>query len=141
MLDQTKYAAASNLERGAYVLLDAKNPDLLLLSSGSEVSIAISAAETLASEGISARVISMPSWNLFEKQSQEYRDSVLPPEITARIGVEAAIELGWSKWLGPNGKFIGLSTFGKSAPAKACFAHFGITVDNVVQAAKESLGR
>jgi len=141
VLDQTKYAPASNLEKGAYVLLDAEKPDLLLLASGSEVSVALGAAEKLAREVVRARVVSMPSWELFERQSKEYRDSVLPTEITARVGLEAAVELGWSKWLGPKGRFVGVSTFGKSAPAKACFEYFGITAENVVKAAKECLGR
>ncbi len=141
VLDQSKYAAACNLEKGAYVLLDAEKPDVLLLASGSEVSVALAAAEKLAGEGVRARVVSMPSWEIFEKQSREYRDSVLPAAVTARVGVEAAVEFGWSKWLGPKGKFVGVSTFGKSAPAKVCFGYFGITADNVVKAARECLGR
>ncbi|HUW17832.1 MAG TPA: transketolase [Sedimentisphaerales bacterium] len=137
VLDQSRYGSAVNLSRGAYVLLPAEKPDVLLLATGSEVSLALQAAEKLAAEGISAQVVSMPCWELFEKQSQEYKDSVLPPDVKARVGIEAGVEQGWSKWLGDNGVFIGMSSFGASAPAKVCFEKFGITVENVVQAAKK----
>ena len=93
----------------------------------------------MAAEGITAQVVSMPCWELFEKQSQEYKDSVIPPQTKARVGIEAGVELGWSKWLGEKGVFIGMSSFGASAPAKICFEKFGITVDNVLQAAKKSI--
>ncbi|MHC4574171.1 MAG: transketolase [Planctomycetota bacterium] len=136
VLDQTRYGSAENLSKGAYVLLAAEQPDVLLLATGSEVSIALCAAEGLAAEGIKAQVVSMPCWELFEKQTQEYRDSVLPPSIKARVGVEAGVEQGWSKWLGESGIFIGMSSFGASAPGKVCFEKFGITVDNVIKAAK-----
>ena len=89
-------------------------------------------------ENITAQVVSMPCWKLFEKQNQEYKDSVIPPEVKARVGIEAGIELGWNKWIGDNGVFVGMSSFGASAPAKICFEKFGITVDNVVTAAKNS---
>jgi transketolase len=139
-LDQSKYASAENVCRGAYILQGADKADVLLLASGSEVSIALSAAATLASEGISSQVVSMPCWELFEKQEQAYKDSVLPPAIEARIGIEAAVDDGWYKWLGNKGKFIGMSSFGESGPGKACFEKFGITAGNVVKAAKKSLG-
>jgi transketolase len=140
VIDQNKYSSATNLSQGAYVLLGADKPDVLLLATGSEVSIALDAAEKLAAEGISAQVVSMPCWGLFEKQSKEYRDSVLPPNVKARVGIEAGVELGWSKWLGDRGIFIGMSSFGASAPGKVCFEKFGITVENIVKAAKKSAG-
>jgi transketolase len=150
VLDQDKYGSATNIDKGAYVLwhgLPAREkhgqdghatPDVLLLASGSEVSVALCAAEGLAKEGIAAQVVSMPCWELFEKQSQEYKDSVIPPGVTARVAIEAGVEQGWSKWLGDKGIFIGVSTFGASAPAKVCFEKFGITAENVVKAAKKS---
>ena len=139
VLDQEKYASAANLSKGAYVLAGTGNPDVLLLASGSEVSIALCAAEGLAKENIRANVISMPCWELFEKQSQEYKDSVLLPETKARVGIEAGVELGWNKWLGDNGIFIGMSSFGASAPQNICFEKFGITVEETIEAAKKSI--
>jgi transketolase len=139
VLDQEKYGSATNVSKGAYVLVGADKPDVLLLASGSEIGLAVEAAEKLAVEGVSAQVVSMPCWELFEEQSQEYKDSVIPPQTKARVGIEAGVELGWSKWLGDNGIFIGMSSFGASAPAKICFEKFGITVDNVVTAAKKSM--
>jgi transketolase len=137
VLDQNKYASAANLSKGAYVLLSAEKPDVLLLASGSEISIALCAAEGLEKEGIKTSVISMPCWELFEKQNQKYKDSVIPPNVTARVGIEAGIELGWHKYLGDKGIFIGMSSFGASAPAKVCFEKFGITVENAIAAAKK----
>jgi len=137
VLDQDKYGSASGVSKGAYILLGADKPDVLLLATGSEVSIALDAAEKLTAEGISARVVSMPCWELFEKQDEKYRNSVLPPSVTARVGVEAGVQQGWNKWLGDNGIFIGMSSFGASAPGKVCFEKFGITVENVVEAAKK----
>jgi transketolase len=139
VLDQDKYNSATNLSKGAYVLAGADNPDVLLLASGSEIGIALEAAEKLAAEGITTRIVSMPCWELFEEQSKEYKDSVIPPETKARVGIEAGVELGWSKWLGEKGIFIGMSSFGASAPAKICFEKFGITVENVVKAAKKTI--
>jgi len=138
-LDRTKFAPASGLQRGGYVLADAPNarPQVILIASGSEVSLCVAACEQLGAEGINARVVSLPCWELFDAQSAEYRNSVLPPEITARVGVEAGVEQGWSKYLGPGGRFIGLSSFGASAPAGVLMKHFGLTVENVVAAAKE----
>jgi transketolase len=137
VIDQSKYASAANLNKGAYVLLGADKPDVLLLASGSEVSIALSAAEMLTKEKITAQVVSMPCWELFEKQDQKYKDSVIPSSVTARVGVEAGVELGWHKYLGEKGVFIGMSSFGASAPFKVCFEKFGITVQNVIAAAKK----
>ncbi len=140
ILDQDKYASATNLSKGAYVVVGADKPDVLLLATGSEVSVALCAAERLANEGIGAQVVSMPCWELFEKQSQKYRDSVIPPSVKARVAIEAGVELGWHKWLSEKGVFIGMSSFGKSAPGKVCFEKFGLTVENVIKAAKRSVG-
>ena len=139
VLDQQKYGSATNVSKGAYVLVKADNPDVLLLATGSEVSVAMDAAEQLANEGIKAQVVSMPCWELFEKQDQAYKDSVLPPSVKARVGIEAGIEQGWYKWIGDRGIFIGMSSFGASAPAKICFEKFGITVEKTVEAAKKSM--
>jgi transketolase len=139
VIDQEEYGSAANLSKGAYVLVGADKPDVLLLASGSEVSIAVEASEKLAAEKIAAQVVSMPCWKLFEKQDKEYRDSVLPPSIKARVGIEAGVEQGWSKWLGDKGIFIGMSSYGASAPAKVCFEKFGITTENVIQAAKKAM--
>jgi transketolase len=141
IIDQTKYAPATNLTKGAYTLISSDNPQVLLLATGSEVSLALSAYEKLTAEGIRARVVSMPCWELFEKQSQEYRDSVIPPNVKARVAVEAGVELGWHKWIGENGAFIGMHSFGASAPYKTCFEKFGITTDAVVAAAKKQLAK
>jgi transketolase len=141
VLDQAKYASAANLSRGAYVLVGADKPDVLLLASGSEVSLALGAAERLGKDGIKAQVVSMPCWELFERQDQKYKDSVLPPSVRARVGIEAGVELGWSKYIGDNGIFIGMSTFGASAPFKVCFEKFGITADAVIKAAKRCMGK
>lgn len=139
-LDQNKYGSATNLSKGAYVLLKAADPDVLLLATGSEVGVALCAAEGLAALQISAQVVSMPCWELFEKQSQEYKDSVLPPNVKVRIGIEAGVEAGWRKYLGHEGVFVGMSSFGASAPAKVCFEKFGITAERVIEEAKKSLG-
>ena len=139
VLDQEKYAKAANLEKGAYVLIKQDSPDVLLLASGSEVHLAIKAHQQLAEDGIKAQVVSMPSWELFEKQTQQYRDSVLPVNVKARVGIEAAVRLGWDRWLGDKGIFVGMSSFGTSAPAAKCFEKFGITVEKVVAAAKQQL--
>jgi transketolase len=141
VLDQNKYGSAKNLSKGAYVLVETGKPDVLLLASGSEISIALCAAEGLAKENIRANVISMPCWELFEKQSKEYKDSVLPPAVKARVGIEAGVEQGWGKWLGDKGIFVGMSSFGASAPYKVCYEKFGITANAVIAAVKKQLGR
>ena len=142
-VDRTKYAAASGLRKGAYILGDAAGgkPDIILMGTGSEVQWCVAAYEKLTVEGVKARVVSMPSWDLFEKQSQEYRDSVLPPNVTARVAVEAAAELGWSKYVGPTGATICMRTFGASAPLKDVMKKFGFTAENVYNVAKEQLAR
>jgi transketolase len=139
--DRSKYAAASGLAHGAYVLADAPDgkPDVLLLASGSEVVLCLEAYERLKAEGIKARVVSMPSWELFDDQPQEYRDSVLPPEVTARVSVEQASTFGWAKYTGAAGHRIGMRSFGASAPLKDLVKKFGFTAEQVVASAKEQL--
>lgn len=140
-LDRTQYAAASGLAKGAYILADAEDgkPDVLLLATGSEVSLCIAAYGQLKTEGIKARVVSMPSWELFEQQSQDYRDSVIPPAITARVCVEQASTFGWGEYVGSRGARIVMHTFGVSAPLKELQRKFGFTPDKVVAAAKAQL--
>ena len=140
-LDRTQYAAASGLAKGAYVLADAEDgqPDVLLLATGSEVSLCLQAYEQLKTEGIKARVVSMPSWELFEQQSQTYRDHVLPPAITARVCVEQASTFGWGEYVGLKGGRIVMHTFGASAPLKELQRKFGFTPDKVIEAAKAQL--
>ncbi len=142
-LDRSKYASASGVASGAYVLAGDPNetPEVVLIASGSEVSLAISAYEQLVDEGIKARVVSMPSWELFDRQSEEYRDSVLPPDVNARVVIEQASSFGWHRWAGHNGAIIAMSTFGASAPLKALQSKFGFTPEAVVAAAKNQMGR
>jgi transketolase len=142
-LDRSKYAPASGVARGAYVLADTpgKNPEVILIASGSEVSLAVQAHEKLVAEGIRSRVVSMPSWDIFEHQSQEYRDSVLPPGLTARVAVEQASTFGWERYIGMSGRVIGMKTFGASAPLKELQKKFGFEPDHVAAVAKELLGR
>jgi transketolase len=141
--DRTRYAPASGLARGAYVLADAADgrPDVLLLGTGSEVSLCVAAYEQLAQEGVRARVVSMPCLELFERQPVEYRDAVLPPAVTARVSVEQAATLGWSRYVGPHGESIGMHTFGASAPLKALQKKFGFTPERVVEAARAQVAR
>ena len=142
-LDRSKYAAASGVARGAYVLADAPggNPEVILIASGSEVSLAIEAHEQLLAEGIRSRVVSMPSWDIFDHQTQEYRDSVLPPKVTGRVAVEQASTFGWERYVGTSGRIIGMKTFGASAPLKELQRKFGFEPDHVAAAAKELLGK
>ncbi|MFQ5849707.1 MAG: transketolase, partial [Candidatus Binatia bacterium] len=141
-LDRSKYASASGVERGAYVLADAPDgkPDILLLASGSEVSLCVKAYEQLKAEKIKARVVSMPSWELFEQQSREYRGSVIPAGVSARVSVEQASTFGWARYVGPTGESVAMDTFGASAPLKELQKKFGFTPDRLVAAAKEQLG-
>ncbi|XGV97651.1 MAG: transketolase [Leptolyngbya sp. BL-A-14] len=140
-LDRTRYATASEFAKGAYILADADDgkPDVLLLATGSEVSLCIQAYEQLKTDGIKARVVSMPSWELFEQQSQDYRDQVLPPQITARVSVEQAATFGWERYVGRTGQMIGMHTFGSSAPLKDLQKKFGFTPDAILDAAKAQL--
>ena len=142
-LDRTKYAPASGVARGAYVLGDAPggSPEVILIASGSEVSLAVAAHEQLLTEGIRSRVVSMPSWDIFDHQSQEYRDAVLPPSVTARVAVEQASTFGWEHYTGLGGRIIGMKTFGASAPLKELQRKFGFEPNLVVAAAKQLLQR
>jgi transketolase len=140
-LDRTKYAPAAGLAQGGYVLADAADgkPDVILIGTGSEVSLCVSAHEQLTSEGIKSRVVSLPCWELFDKQDQTYRSKVLPPSVTARVAVEQASTFGWSHYVGTTGAVIGMKTFGASAPLKVLLTQFGFTKEHVVAAAKEQL--
>jgi transketolase len=142
-LDRTRYAPASGLSKGAYILAEAPGgtPEVLLLATGSEVSLCLAAFERLIAEGVQARVVSMPSWELFERQSQAYREEVIPPHVAARISVEQAATTGWDRYVGPAGMSIGMNTFGASAPLKALQKKFGFTSDHLVVAVKERLAR
>ena len=142
-IDRTKYAPASGVAHGAYVLADAPGgtPEVIIIATGSEVILAVQAHEQLLAEGIRSRVVSMPSWDIFDHQTQEYRDSVLPPKVTARVAVEQASTFGWERYVGPSGRIIGMKTFGASAPLKELQRHFGFEPDHVAAAAKEVLGK
>jgi transketolase len=137
-LDRSKLAAAEGLRQGAYVLADAPEgkPDLILIASGSEVSPALEARQALQAEGIQARVVSMPSWKMFDGQPQAYRDSVLPPSVRARLAVEAAAPLGWHRYVGDCGDVLGVETFGASAPGDVVMREYGFTVENIVERAQ-----
>jgi transketolase len=139
VLDQTKFGSAANLVKGAYVVTGAAAPDVILIGTGSEVGIALKAYEALAAEGIRGRVVSMPSWELFERQLAAYKESVLPPAVTARVAVEAGVRNGWERYLGDRGIFIGMSSFGASAPYEVLYKEFGITVEAVIAAARKVL--
>ena len=142
-LDRKRYASAAGVARGAYVLADAKagKPEVILMGTGSEVALCVEAYETLARDGVAARVVSMPSWELFEQQDAAYRDSVLPPAVTARVSVEAASPMGWDRYVGRDGAKIAMNGFGASAPAKDLFKRFGFTPEKVVAAAKEQIAK
>jgi len=140
--DRTKYASASGVSRGAYVMADPPDgsaPELILIASGSEVALIVQAHETLAAKGIRCRVVSMPSWDIFEHQPQAYRDEVLPPDVKARVAVEQGSVLGWDRYVGPTGRVIGMHTFGASAPLKELLRKFGFEPDRVVDVAMEVL--
>jgi transketolase len=146
-LDRTKFAPASGLAKGGYVLANCGEPgvsatgvpDLLLIATGSEVALCVEVYEKLTTEGVKVRVVSLPSWDLFEKQTSAYRDSVIPPGVTARVCVEAGSVFGWERYSGPTGSVIGMRSFGASAPIKDLMKHFGFTADNVLKAAREQL--
>lgn len=138
VLDRTRYASASGLKNGAYILSDATgHPDLILIASGSEVHLTLAAQEALAAEGTATRVISMPSWELFEKMPASYKERVLPHKVKRRIAVEAGHPIGWERYVGSEGKVIGISSFGTSAPGEAVMEKFGMSIDNIVQKAKQ----
>jgi transketolase len=137
-LDRTKYASAGGVGQGAYVLADAKDgrPEIILIGTGSEVSLCVETYEALTAEGVKARVVSMPSWELFEEQSDEYRAAVLPPEVMARISVEQASTFGWERYVGLRGVSIGMHTFGASAPIKELQEKFGFTPNRILAVAR-----
>ena len=139
--DRSTLGAASGLRKGAYVLADAAGgkPDVILIGTGSEVSVCLEASKKLTSDGVKVRVVSMPSWELFDAQPAEYRDLVLPPAVRARVAVELGISQGWCKYIGRCGRFVGMTGFGASAPIGVLLKHFGITADNVVVQAKEAM--
>jgi transketolase len=143
VLDRTRYASAEGLRRGGYVLADAdgSEPELILIATGSEVALAVEAFEQLVAEGVRARVVSLPSFHLFDRQPEDYRESVLPAYVTARISIEEASTLGWDRYVGPEGAMIGMHTFGSSAPLKDVLTEYGFTPEKVVERAKELLDR
>jgi len=142
-LDRTKYAAASGTAKGAYILADAPGgkPEVILMGTGSELSLCVDAYEKLKAEGINARVVSMPCWKLFEEQDAAYKESVLPSNVTARVSVEMAATFGWERYVGLKGRMIGMHRFGASAPLKDLLKYFGFTVDKVVAEARATLGK
>jgi len=142
-LDRDQYASAEGVAQGAYVLADAQEgePQVILIATGSEVGMTVQAYEQLKAEGIAARVVSMPSWELFEDQDQNYRDSVFPPTVTARVAVEQAGPMGWDRYVGNTGAKVVMNTFGASAPIDKLQAKFGFTVENIVKLAKEQIAQ
>jgi len=139
--DRTRYAPAAGVARGAYIFADAEDgkPAVILIGTGSEVALCVDTYETLKQENIPARVVSMPSWELFEQQDRSYQESVLPPGITARVSVEMASVIGWDRYVGTTGAKIGMHTFGSSAPIKDLLKSFGFTPDKVLASAKEQI--
>ena len=137
-LDRSIASSAAGLARGAYVLIDSAggNPDAILMATGSEIQLALAARDELLSEGIDARVVSMPCWELFDRQPQDYRDHVLPPSIKARVAIEQASTLGWDRYVGDGGAVIGMHTFGASAPLQQLLTKFGFTPDKVAEVAR-----
>jgi transketolase len=142
-LDRTRYASADGVRQGAYVLSDAQDgkPSLILIASGSEVSLILAAADQLQSNGIAVRCVSMPSWELFDAQPQAYRDQVLPPDVSARLAVEMGVSQGWDRYVGAKGDMLCVDRFGASAPADVVLREYGFSVDNVVRRASALLGR
>ena len=142
IIDQKKYASAENLEKGAYILSDCEGePDLILIATGSEVHLIMEAQKQLKKENINARVVSMPSWNLFDRQSSEYREKVFPKNIRKRLAVEAGSSVGWLKYITDDGDVIGIDTFGESAPGDEVMKEYGFTVENVLKRAKDLLSK
>ena len=146
IIDRTRYAKAEGLRRGGYVLADAESPEqqtvqpqLILIATGSEVALALEARDVLQSEGVATRVVSLPCWELFEEQSEEYRDEVLPPAVTKRLSIEAGVRLGWDRYVGPQGATISLERFGASAPGEVALRELGFNLDNVLNHARQLL--
>jgi transketolase len=142
IIDRSRYASAEGLRRGGYVIADSEggDPEVILIATGSDVALALEAHESLVSDGIRSRVVSLPSFYLFDQQDQDYRDSVLPPSITARVSIEEATTLGWDRYVGPEGATIGMHTFGSSAPLKDVLAEYGFTPDRIAETARSILG-
>jgi transketolase len=140
-LDREKFSSAEGLIKGAYVLADLgdADPELILMATGTEVSLIVAAGESLEAEGINVRLISFPSWELFEDQTEAYKTEVFPPEITARLAVEAGVSQGWHRWVGNKGDIISVDGFGASAPKKFVYKKFGLTSENVIARAKALL--
>jgi transketolase len=143
VLDRGRYASAEGLRRGGYVLADPDDgsPEVILIATGSEVALALDAFEDLSSSGVKARVVSLPSWYMFDRQPEEYRESVLPSEVEARVSIEEASTLGWDRYVGTIGAMIGMHTFGSSAPLKDVQTKFGFTPERVAETAREVLAR
>ncbi len=142
VLDRSVCAPAAGARNGGYILWEsAADPDLILIATGSEVPLTLAAARKLAENGTKIRVVSMPSWEIFDRQPREYRDKVLPPQLSARIAVEAGIKLGWEHYVGLSGKIIGMETFGASAPGPVLYEKFGFTVEKIIEAANDLLHR
>ncbi len=143
VFDRSRYASAERLVRGAYVMADAENgePQVILIASGSEVQLCIAAHESLKRDGIAARVVSMPSWELFERQDERYRNEVLPPKITARVAVELGATIGWGRYAGPTGAIIGMHSFGASAPSADLMRKFGFVPDKIMAAARAQIAK
>jgi transketolase len=140
-LDRSRYASAEGVRRGAYVLADlGGRPEVILMASGSELEIIVAAGERLAAEGLPVRLVSFPSWELFEHQPQSYRDEVLLPSCPHRVAVEAGVQQGWERWIGTEGVFVGLDEFGASAPYKEIYQHRGLTPDHVVEVVHQLMG-
>jgi transketolase len=141
VLDRTALASASGLAQGAYILAEASrsSPDVILIATGSEVSLALEAHARLVRDGIQSRVVSMPCWELFERQSRAYRDAVLPPRVRARVAIEAAAPFGWERYVGLEGAIIGVARFGASAPGPVVMREFGFTPEHIVETAKARL--
>jgi len=142
-VDRTKFAPAAGLAKGAYVLVDAADskPAVILIGCGSEVSLCLDAWQQLTTQEIKTRVVSMPSWALFDAQDEAYRDAVLPPAVKARVTVEEASPIGWDRYAGRHGVVLGMRTFGMSAPMKVVMEHFGFTVEHVISAAKQAIAQ
>ena len=140
-IDRAKYAPASGLARGAYILADTPgaDPEVILIGTGSEVGLCVEAHDKLQAEGVKSRVVSMPSWELFDHQPEEYRDAVLPPSVKARVSVEQASTFGWARYVGSTGHSIGMRSFGASAPLKDLVKKFGFTPEHVVEAARAQI--
>jgi transketolase len=141
--DRSKYGAASGVAQGGYILADAPDgkPEVILMGTGTEVSLCVGAYEQLKAEGVKARVVSIPSWNLFDQQSDDYKNKVLPPDLKARVAVEQAATFGWSQYVGPTGIVVGMRRFGASAPIKDLQKKFGFTTENVVAMARKAMGK